>query len=57
MQNGEYAYSQEYGVMYQPDIIVSFGATFSGNYVQLTATPETGVNGITTYRFVRGSLL
>jgi hypothetical protein len=57
MQNGEYAYAQEYGVMYQPDIVVSFGATFSGNYVQLIATPESGVTGLTTYRFVRGSLL
>jgi hypothetical protein len=57
MQNGEYSYSQEYGVMYQPDIIVSFGATMSGSTVTLQATPETGVTGVTTYRFVRGSLL
>ena len=57
MQNGEYAYAQEYGVMYQPDIVVSIGATMDGNTVQLLATPESGVSGLTTYRFVRGSLL
>ena len=57
MQNGQNAYAQEYGVMYQPDIIVSFGATISGTTVTLQATPETGISGITTYRFVRGSLL
>ena len=57
MHNSEYAYAQEYGVMYQPDIVVSFGATMSGNTVTLQATPETGVSGITTYRFVRGTML
>ena len=57
MQNGQNAYAQEYGVMYQPDIIVSFGATMSGTTVTLQATPETGISGVTTYRFVRGSLL
>ena len=57
MQNGEYAYAQEYGVMYQPDIVVSFGATMTGSTVTLQATPETGVTGVTTYRFVRGTML
>jgi len=57
MHNGEYAYSQEYGVMYQPELIVSFGATMSGSTVTFQATPETGITGVTTYRFVRGTLL
>ena len=48
MQNGQNAYAQEYGVMYQPDIIVSFGATMSGTTVTLQATPETGISGVTT---------
>jgi len=57
MQNGTTAYSQEYGVMSEPNLIVSVGATISSGVCKLQVTPETGVNGITTYRFVRGSLV
>ena len=57
MHDGEYAYSQEYGVMYQPSLIVSLGATMTGSTVKLQATPETGISGITTYRFVRQTVL
>lgn len=56
MHNGEYAYSQEYGVMYQPNLIVSFGSTMSGTTVTLQATPETGISGVTTYRYVRETI-
>ena len=57
MHNGEYAYAQEYGVMYQPDLIVSIGAIMTGSTVKLQATPEIGINGITTYRLSRQTLL
>jgi len=57
MQNGTTAYSQEYGVMSEPYLIVSVGATISAGVCKLQVTPETGVNGITTYRLVRTTLL
>ena len=57
MHDGEYAYSQEYGVMYQPGLIASIGVTMTGSTVKLQATPETGISGITTYRFVRQTVL
>ena len=51
------AYSQEYGVMYNNLPIVSIGATISGGNCILQATPQTGVSGLTTYRFARNTLL
>ena len=57
MQNQTTAYSEEYGVMYNNSLIVSIGATISGGNCILQATPQTGVSGLTTYRFVRNTLL
>jgi hypothetical protein len=57
MNNGATAYSQEYGIMYEPSQIVSIGATVSGSNVLLEVTPETGITGLTTYRFVRNTLI
>ena len=57
MNNGSTAYSQEYAIMYEPSQIVSVGATVSGANVLLQVTPQTGVTGLTTYRFVRNSLI
>ena len=51
------AYSEEYGVMYNNSLIVSIGATISGGNCILQATPQTGISGLTTYRFVRNTLL
>ena len=51
------AYSQEYGVVYNNSLIVSIGATISGGNCILQATPQTGVSGLTTYRFARNTLL
>ena len=56
MQNGTTAYSQEYAIMYQPDLLVAIGATISGGNFELRATPETGVSGVTTYRFTRETM-
>ena len=47
------AYSQEYGVMYNKDHIVSVGARVVSGVVRVEVTPETGVSGLTTYRFSR----
>jgi len=57
MQNQTTAYSQEYGVMYDNSLLVSIGATISGGNCILQATPQTGVSGLTTYRFARNTLL
>ena len=57
MQNGTTAYSQEFAIMYEPNQIVSIGATISSGVLNIEATAETGISGLTTYRFVRGSLL
>lgn len=56
MQNGTTAYSQEYGVMFNSDLIVSIGSTVSGDVCKLQVTPELGISGLTTYRFSRGSI-
>jgi hypothetical protein len=57
MQNSTTAYSQEYAVMYEPTLLVSIGATISGGNCIIQATPETGISGLTTFRFVRNTLL
>jgi len=42
--------------MYQPNLLVSIGASISDGSLFLNATPETGVTGITTYRFTRQTM-
>ena len=53
MDNGTNAYCQEYGVMYEPQQIVSVGATITGSNVVVSVTPETGVSGTISYKYVR----
>jgi hypothetical protein len=57
MQDGTTAYAQEYAVMSNPSLIISATGTLSGNDCKLEITPETGVNGLTTYRFARQTIL
>ncbi len=57
MQDGTSAYSQEYAIMYQPDLIVSIGATITSGEMILRLIPEPGINGTITYRFVRETML
>lgn len=47
------AYTEEYGIMYQPSAIVSIGASVSGGNCQLRVTPVTGVSGVITCKFQR----
>ena len=56
-QDQSTAYAQEYGVLYNNSLLVSIGATISGENCILQATPQTGVSGLTTYRFARNTLL
>ena len=48
---------QEYAIMNDNDIVVSIGATIEGATFKLQATPELGISGVTTYRFVRDTML
>ena len=57
MQNGTTSYSQEYGIMFEPNRIVSIGAIFSSGVCKLQATPESGISGLVIYRIVRQGLL
>jgi hypothetical protein len=56
MQNKTSAYGQEYGIMYEPTKLVSIAATISGSECLISVVPETGVEGLTTYRFMRGAM-
>mgnify|MGYP001170638375 CR=1 FL=1 len=51
------AYSQEYGIMYSDDLLISVGATVRSGNVELWWTPESGVSGIITYRFTRETMI
>jgi len=56
MQNGTTAFSNEYAVMYNGNLLVSIGATVTGGAVKLEVTPRTGISGLTTYRFTRETM-
>ena len=53
MHDGTTAFSQEYGIMYSPEVQVSIAATISSGDVQIKFTPEAGISGLSTYRFVK----
>ncbi len=57
MQDGTNAFSEEYGIIYHPDIIVSIGATISGTTFQLIASANVNTTGNVRYRFIRHTLL
>jgi len=56
MSDGTTSYATEYGIMYQPNLLVSIGSSIFGGSLFLNATPETGITGITTYRFIRQAM-
>ena len=53
MHDGTTAYSQEYGIMYTPEQQVSISAAVVSTNVVVSLTPEAGISGLTTYRFVK----
>ena len=57
MHNTSTAYSAEYAVMYEPNLIVSVAATISNNNCELWLTPETAMTGLTTFRFTRDTMI
>jgi len=57
MQNSSSAYAEEYAIMYDQSMIVSIGATINGGNCEVRLTPKTGINGLTTYRFIRQTMI
>ena len=57
MQDGLTANSESYAIMFNKNALVSIGATLDGTECKLNVIPQSGVDGITTYKFIRGSLL
>ena len=57
MQNGTTAFSNEYAVMYNGNLLVSIGATLASGTVKLEVTPRSGISGLTTYRFTRETMV
>ena len=57
MHNGTTAYSQEYAIMSNPNLLVSVGSSIFGGNLTLNVTPESGISGIITYRFTRQSMI
>lgn len=57
MQDGVDAFAEQYGIMYNPQIIVSIGATISGTTCNVLFTPVDAVIGSVNYRFMRHTLL
>ena len=53
MRDGTTVDSTQFAVMYSNNLLVQLDATISGSNLLLRATPETGVNGSTTYRIKR----
>ena len=51
MDNGTTAYSQEFAMMANPNMIATFSADVNSGNVRLRATPETGISGSTTIKF------
>jgi len=57
MYNGTTAFSNEYSVMYNGNLLVSIGATVSSGTIKLEVTPRAGISGLTTYRFTRETMV
>jgi len=56
-QDGTNAYYEEFAIMSNPNKLVSMSAEVAAGNLLLKATPETGVSGITTNKFIRTTLL
>ena len=57
MHDDNDVYTQESDIFFSNTLLIGAGATISGGTVSLTITPESGVNGITTYRYSKESLV
>ena len=53
LDNNTTAYIQEYAVMSNPNLIVTFTADVNSSNVRLIATKESGISGSVTYKFTK----
>ena len=57
MQTGSNIYTSEYGIMYDSSIIFYMNGIVSSGICTISIVPESGISGLTTYRFVRRGVL
>jgi len=56
LQNFNNAYCEEYGIIFNNSPIVSVGVSIFNNTYELKLTPESGITGIVTCKFIRGCI-
>ena len=57
LQNTTNVYCSEYGVIFNNKPIVSIGVSIVNFSYELKLTPESGISGLTTYKFIRGGIV
>jgi hypothetical protein len=57
LQNTTKVYSSEYGIIFNNKPIVSIGVSIVNSSYELKLTPESGISGLTTYKFIRGGIV
>ena len=50
---GTTAHSQQFGIMFNNNLLVSVGSSIHNNNLTVNVTPESGITGIVTYKFLR----
>ena len=56
LNNGSTSYSQEIGVVYDNNLLVSVGSSIFGGNLTLNATPESGITGAISWKFLRNDV-
>ena len=56
LNNGSTSYSQEFGVVYDNNLLVSVGSSIFGGNLTLNATPESGITGPISWKFLRNDV-
>ena len=55
--NDDLLFYNEYAIMNSIDLLVAVGATIDGSNIKLQATPQSGVTGVTTFKWTRQTLM
>tara|TARA_B100001996_G_scaffold3580_1_gene3043 strand:+ start:246 stop:1109 length:864 start_codon:yes stop_codon:yes gene_type:complete len=56
LNNGSNSYSQEFGVVYDNNLLVSVGSSIFGGNLTLNAIPESGITGTISWKFLRNDV-
>ena len=56
LNNGSNSYSQEFGVVFDNNLLVSVGSSIFGGNLTLNATPESGITGTISWTFLRNDV-